>query len=120
MNRQPSDAERYGDMEPVEESLILSSIVGRREVDLENIFKSLTSWGDEHYTSPRAFNHERTIEVHCPVFKLLDDGRILGFCPLGYEVDECLGLDSIRGWKLSSKDPSSTTHFAILPVASRL
>ena len=58
----------------MEESLILGSIIGRREVDLENIFESLTSRGDEHDTSPRAFNLDRAIEVHHPVFKLLSDG----------------------------------------------
>jgi len=96
-NRQTSDAERYGDTEPVEESLILGSIVGLWEVDLEDIFESLTSQGDEYYTSPRVFNHERAIEVHGPVFKLLSDGWSMGFHPLGYEVNECLGLDS-RPW----------------------
>ena len=78
----------------MEESLILGSIVGSWKVNLENVFESLTGWGDEHYTNPRIFNHERTVEVHCPVFKLLGDGRSLGFCPLGYEFNECLGLDS--------------------------
>src|SRR6266540_4756755 len=81
-------------MEPVKESLVLGSIVGRWEVDLENILESLTSRGDEHYTSPRAFNHERAIKVHCLVFKLLGYGRSLGFGPLGYEVNERLVLDS--------------------------
>src|SRR5438105_14396582 len=94
MNRQPSDAERYGDMETVEESLIFSSIVGRWKVDLENVFESLTGRGDKHDAKPHTFNHERALEVHCPILKLLCDGRCLDFCPLGDEVDECLGLYS--------------------------
>ena len=81
----------------MEESLILDGVVGCREVDLKDVFEPLTSRGDEHDTSPRVFNHERAIEVHCPVFKLLNVGRSLGFRPLGYKVDECLGLDS-RPW----------------------
>src|SRR6266542_6549117 len=39
-NRQPSDAERYGDTETVEESLC---VVGRREVNLEDILESFAS-----------------------------------------------------------------------------
>src|SRR5438132_1025758 len=79
----------------MEESLILGSIVGHREVDLENIFESLTSRGDEHDASPRAFHHERAVEVHCPVFKLLSDGESLDFYPLSDEIDKCLGLYSL-------------------------
>ena len=104
----------------MEESLILSSIVGCREVDLENVFESLTGRGDEHDASPRAFNHERAIEVHRPILELLCDGRCLDFCPLGDEIDECLGLDGRPWLEGSSKEPSSTVHFAIRPVASRL
>src|SRR5207237_2058255 len=92
-NRQPSDTGRYGDTETVEESLIFGSIVGRQEVDLEDIFESLTGRGDEHDASPRAFNHERAVEVHRPILELLYDGRCLDFCPLGDEIDERLGLD---------------------------
>src|SRR5438132_8974884 len=88
MKHQPSDFERYGNTEPVKESLVLGSIVGCQEVDLKDVFELLTSRGDEHDTSPRVFNHQRAIEVHCPVFKLLGDGRSLEFCPLGYEVGE--------------------------------
>src|SRR6266542_461783 len=40
-NRQSSDTERYGDTETVEESLIFSSVVGCREVNLEDIVESL-------------------------------------------------------------------------------
>ena len=101
MNRQPSDTERYGDTETVEESLIFGSIVGRREVKLEDIFESLAGGGDEHNASPRAFDHERAVEVHSPILELLCDGRRLDFCPLGDEIDECLGLDG-RPW-LESK-----------------
>ena len=97
VNRQPSDAERYGDTETMEESLIFSGIVGRLEVDLEKVLESLTGQGDEHDTSPHAFNHEGAVEVHCPILKLLCDGRCLDFCPLGDEIDECLGLDG-RPW----------------------
>src|SRR6266540_4376143 len=78
----------------MEESLIFSSIVGRREVDLENILESLTGRGDEHDASPRAFNHERAIEVHRPIVELLCDGRCLDFCPLDDEINECLGFYS--------------------------
>src|SRR5881394_253452 len=78
----------------MEESLIFNSIVGHQEVDLENVFESLTGRGDEHDASPRTFNHEGAIEVHCPILKLLCDGRCLDFCPLGEEVDECLGIYS--------------------------
>src|SRR5438128_7503498 len=81
----------------MEESLIFSSMVGRREVDLENIFESLTGRGDEHDASPCTFNHERAIEVHHPILELLCDGRCLDFCPLGNEIDECLELYS-RWW----------------------
>src|SRR6266542_3250276 len=81
----------------MEESLIFSSIVGRQEVDLENVFESLTGRGDEHDASPRAFNHDSAIEVHCPILKLLCDGRCLDFYPLGDEVDECWGFYS-RPW----------------------
>src|SRR6266540_7273094 len=42
-NRQPSDTERYGDTETVEESLVFGSVVGRREVNLEDILESLAS-----------------------------------------------------------------------------
>src|SRR5438128_370974 len=96
-NRQTSDTERYGDMETVEESLIFSRIVGCREVNLENILESLAGGGDEHDACPRAFNHERTIEVHGPILELLHHGWRPDFCPLGDEVDECLGLDG-RPW----------------------
>ena len=96
-NRQPSDTERYGDTETVEESLIFGSIVGCREVNLENILESLTGGGDEHDASPRAFNHERAIEVHGPILELLRDGWRLDFCPLGDEIGECLRLDG-RLW----------------------
>src|SRR5213078_3970499 len=92
-NRQPSDTERYGDTETMEESLIFGSIVGRREVNLENIFESLTGGGDEHDASPHAFDHERVVEVHSPILELLCDGRRLDFYPLGDEINECLGLD---------------------------
>src|SRR6266542_3946197 len=80
-NRQSSDTERYGDTETVEESLIFSSVVGCWEVDLENIFESLTGRGDEHDASPRAFNHEGAVEVHDPILELLGDGRRLYFYP---------------------------------------
>src|SRR6266540_5830461 len=72
-NRQPSDAQRYGDTETVEESLVFGSVVGRREVNLEDILESLASGGDEHDASPRAFYHERAIEVHSPILELLCD-----------------------------------------------
>src|SRR5881394_2674048 len=100
-NRQPSDTERYGDTEIVEESLIFGSIVGRWEVKLENIFESLAGRGDEHDASPRTFDHERAVEVHSPILELLCDGQRLDFCPLGDEIDECLRLDG-RSW-LESK-----------------
>src|SRR5438128_1487381 len=96
-NCQPSDTERYGDKETVEESLIFGSVVGRREVNLEDILESLASGGDEHDASPRAFYHERAIEVHSPILELLCDDWRLDFCPLGDEVDECLGFDG-RSW----------------------
>src|SRR6266540_325424 len=96
-NRQPSDAERYGDTETVEESLIFGGVVGRREVNLEDILESLASGGDEHDASPRTFYHERAIEVHSPILGLLCDDWRLDFCPLGDEVDECLGFDG-RSW----------------------
>ena len=67
----------------MEESLILDSVVECREVDLEDVLESLTSRGDEHDASPRTFDHERAVEVHCPVFKLLGDGWGLKFCPIG-------------------------------------
>src|SRR5438105_2885990 len=97
VNRQPSDVERYGDTETVEESLIFGGVVGRREVNLEDILESLASGGDEHDASPRAFYHERAIEVHSPILELLCDDWRLDFCPLGDEVDECLGFDG-RSW----------------------
>src|SRR6266508_3290716 len=81
----------------MEESLIFSSIVGRREVDLGNVFESLTGQEDEHDASPCAFNHERAIKVHRPILELLCDGWCLDFCPLSDEIDECLGLDG-RPW----------------------
>ena len=81
----------------MEEGLIFGSIVGRREVKLENIFESLAGRGDEHDASPRAFDHERAVEVHSPILELLYGGRRLDFCPLGDEIDECLGLDG-RPW----------------------
>src|SRR6266508_2867743 len=96
-NRQTSDTERYGDTETVEESLIFSRIVGCREVNLENILESLAGGGDEHDACPRAFNHERTIEVHGPVLEFLRDGWRLDFYPLGDEISECLRLDG-RPW----------------------
>src|SRR5438105_8101846 len=92
-NRQPSDTERYGDTETVKESLIFSCIVGCREVNLKNILESLTGGGDEHDACPRAFNHERTIEVHGPVLEFLRYGWRLDFCPLGDEIGECSRLD---------------------------
>src|SRR6266511_3764044 len=52
-NCQPSDTERYGDTETVEESLIFSRIIGCREVNLENILESLAGGGDEHDACPR-------------------------------------------------------------------
>ena len=77
----------------MEESLILGIIVGHQEVDLKDVFESLTSQEGEHYTSPSAFDHERAVEVHGPMLELLRDGRRLDFRPLGDEIDECLGLD---------------------------
>src|SRR5438128_7669046 len=35
----------------------------------------------------------RAVEVHRPILELLCDGQCLDFCPLGDEIDECLGLD---------------------------
>src|SRR6266540_1607282 len=96
-NHQTSDTERYGDTETVEESLIFSSIVGCWEVNLENILESLAGGGDEHDACPRAFNYERTIEVHGPILELLRDGWRMDFCPLGDEISECLRLDG-RPW----------------------
>src|SRR6266540_1910503 len=96
-NRQSSDTERYGDTETMEESIIFGSVVGRREVNLEDILESLASGGDEHDASPRAFDHERAIEVHSPILELLCDDWRLDFCPLGDEIDECLGFDG-RSW----------------------
>src|SRR5438105_14105442 len=66
-NRQTSDTERYGDTETVKESRIFSRIVGRREVNLENILESLAGGGDEHDACPCAFNHERAVGLHGPV-----------------------------------------------------
>src|SRR5438132_11088617 len=77
--------------------LQLQHTSGCREVELENVFELLTGRGDEHDASPRAFNHERAVEVHSPILELLCDGWRLGFCPLGDEIDECLGLDG-RTW----------------------
>src|SRR6266540_5507878 len=81
----------------MEESLIFSSVVGCRKVDLENVFESLTGQGDEHDASPRAFNHEGAVEVHGPILELLGDGRRLYFCPFSDEVDERLRFDG-RPW----------------------
>ena len=81
----------------MEESLVFGSIVGHWEVDLEDVLELLTSWRDEYYTHPHAFDHQGAIKIHCPIFELLGDEGSLGFGPLGYEVDECLGLDS-RPW----------------------
>src|SRR5438876_3553522 len=107
-NRQTSDTERYGDTETVEESLVFSRIVGCWEMNLENIFESLAGGGDEHDACPRAFNHERTVEVHGPVLEFLRDGWRLDFCPLGDEVGECLRLDG-RPW-LELKLEGSELH----------
>ena len=43
---------------------------------MENILESLTSRGDEHYSSLRAFDHSGAIKIHCLVFKLLGDGGV--------------------------------------------
>src|SRR5438876_593527 len=56
-----------------------------------------TGRGDEHEACPRAFNHERTVEIHGPVLEFLRDGWRLDFCPLGDEIGECLRLDG-RPW----------------------
>src|SRR6266540_3936605 len=119
-NRQPSDAERYGNTETMEESLIFSSIVGRREVDLENVFKSLTGWEDECDASPRAFSNERAIEVHRPILSFSVMAGVWTSVLSAMKSSSAWDLMAVRGWKVSSKEPSSTAHFTIRPVASRL
>src|SRR5438132_5976578 len=64
-NRQTSDTERYGDTEPVEESLVFSGIVGCREVNLENIFESFVGGGDDIDNCARVFIHAYHVGVYC-------------------------------------------------------
>lgn len=64
---------------------------------LRHVLETISFWGDENDSSPRAQEHPVSIKVKCPVFKVDGCRWGLGFCPLGDEVDECLGLDGSQG-----------------------
>src|SRR6266540_3438390 len=108
------------DVATVEESLIFGSIVGRQEVDLENIFESLTGRGDEHDASPAPsiLREPSKYIIQYSSFSVM--ACVWTSVHSAMKSMSTWDLMAVRGWKVSSKEPSSTAHFAIRSVASQL
>lgn len=102
----------------MEENLVLGCVVGHREVNLEDILGIFSGRGDEYDASPCAINHEGSIKEQCLVLKSLSGGRAWVSVHSGRKSMSACDLTVVLGWKLSSNALISTSHFAILPVAS--
>jgi hypothetical protein len=77
----------------VDQSLVLSAIVGRLVVDLQDIFQVITLERDEECAC--SLKVQGTIEVHLPVLRFFRRWGLLGLRPLRDEVCEDLGLDGM-------------------------
>src|SRR5438105_895953 len=97
----------------MEESLIFSSIVGRREVDLENVFESLTGQGDEHDASPAPsiMREPSKYIVQYSSFSVMVG--VWTSVHSAMKSTSVWDLMAVRAWKVSSKELSSTAQFAI-------
>jgi hypothetical protein len=79
----------------VDESLVLSIIVGHLVVDLQDISQVIALGQNEEYGLACSFKVQGTIEVHLPVPQLLRRWVLLGVRPFGDEVCKDLGLDGL-------------------------
>jgi hypothetical protein len=92
------DSQGNSDAQSVNQGLILSTIVGRLVVDLQDVFQMITMGRDEEYTCVCSFKVQGIIEVHLLVLRLLRRWGLLGLCPLRDEV--YMGLDGLSWTEL--------------------
>jgi hypothetical protein len=61
-----------GDVQAIDQGLVLHHIIGSAEVQSNNIKESISLRRDQHYASHGTIEGERAIEIHAPM--LLSDG----------------------------------------------
>ena len=87
------DAECNSDPETVNESFILSRVVGSLEKKLEDVLELFTFRGDEEDSGASSVTIKGTVEAHDPVLGSGVGRRVLDLGPLGNEVGQRLRLD---------------------------
>lgn len=98
------------DPELVDEGLIFSDIVGGVEVEVDGVVKLVFLRRCEDDTRTASCHEVGPIEVHGPVLRIFDWGRLMRLCP----------LYNVLGMQLMSSPLRSREHLAMCPDASRL
>jgi hypothetical protein len=89
------DSEVSGDVQPMDQGLILGAVVGCLVVDLQDVLQVIALGRDEEDAHACALVVQGTVEVHLPVLWLLRRWWLLGLRPLRDEIGEDLGLDGL-------------------------
>jgi hypothetical protein len=87
------DLEGNGDAQPMDQGLVLSAIVGRLVMDLQDVLQVIALGRDEEDACACPFEVQGTVELHLLVLRLLHRRRLLGLRPLEDKINEDLGLD---------------------------
>lgn len=85
------------DSKSVDEGLIFCHVVGRVEVEEDGISELVPLRGREDDPCVAANLELGSVEVHGPVFRVLDRGWCLRFCPLCDKVGQGLRFDRSSG-----------------------
>jgi hypothetical protein len=80
------DPQGDNNVQPMDEGFILSIVVGRFVMDLQDVLQVVAFGRDKQHAFSHSFKVQGTIKVHLSVLRFLQWWGLLGLCPLKNEV----------------------------------
>ena len=87
----------FGKLEPMNERLVFSDIVGGGKVDLQCVFELVAFRRSEDNAGSQAGAHLGAVKMHPPMGGVGRWWQILGLGPVDEEIGQCLRLDGGAG-----------------------